>query len=133
MLTSLVDLEAAPCTAPVPACPCSSQDAELAGRNAVLLDQLTDLTRQAALAARRPLLEWLRLITQVQLQEPPQQQTQRQRRRQQQQQQEAQDVRAQQQQRQYQEWQQERQGFLREVVRLRARLQVCLAGRGWTH
>jgi hypothetical protein len=78
------------------------------------LDQLSDLVRQATLAAQQPLLEWLRLLTQVQG-EPQQQQQQ-------------QGGRSQQQQRQQQrqqQWQQERQVLLREVVQLRARLQVC--------
>lgn len=96
-------------TAPPRDLTCSSGvDAELAARNASLLDQLSDLCRQAALAARRPLLEWLRLLTQVQIQEPQQEQ----------------------QRRQYQQWQQEWQGLLWEVVRLRAQLQVGPGGGG---
>jgi hypothetical protein len=84
----------------------SGVHAELAARNASLLAELSDLCRQAALAARGPLLDWLRLLTQVQPQQQQQQQQQ------------------QEQQRGLQQWQQERQSLLREVVQLRAQLQV---------
>jgi hypothetical protein len=91
------------------------------------LDELTDLCRQAALAARQPLLDWLRLLTQVQGDTPQQQQQQQGGRSQQQQQ----GGRSQQQ--QQQQWQQERQVLLREVVQLRARLQVCVLTLGSQH
>ncbi len=93
---------------------------ELAARNVSLLDQLSDLVRQAALAARKPLLDWLRLLTQVQGQEPQQQGVAQQRQRQGQGQ-------GQQGSQVQQQWQQERQGLLREVVRLRSQLQVRAA------
>jgi hypothetical protein len=110
---------------------------EIAARNASLLDQLSDLCRQAALAARKPLLDWLRLLTQVQL---TQQDTQGVR--QGAQRRAGQGVRQQQAQQgsqQEQQWQQERQRLLREVVRLRAQLQVIIGagqvcggrGGGW--
>lgn len=95
---------------------------EVAARNASLLDQLSDLCRQAALAARKPLLDWLRLLTQVQL---TQQDTQGVRQGAQRRAgQGARQQQAQQGSQQEQQWQQERQRLLREVVRLRAQLQV---------
>ena len=104
----------------IPAIVCRSEEAELAARNASLLDSLTDLTRQASTATTHPLLDWLRLLTQVNRQQPQQQQPQQPR------QQQVAARLAEQQRREDDVWQQERQAFLREVVRLRATLQVGL-------
>jgi hypothetical protein len=83
---------------------------DLAARNASLREQLQDLVAQARLAASGPLLDALRLLSQVHP-EPPRPAAQRQTQHTQQLDRQA-------------VWQQERQRLLRELVQLRTQLQV---------
>jgi hypothetical protein len=53
---------------------CRVPDPDHVARNATVLEQLADLARQAQIAASGPLLDWLRVLTQLQLPEQRQQQ-----------------------------------------------------------
>lgn len=53
---------------------CSVPDPAASARQATVLEQLADLAKQAQLLTSRTLLDWLRLLTQLQLGEREQQQ-----------------------------------------------------------
>lgn len=53
---------------------CSVPDPDGNARQATVLEQLEDLVRQAHLATSKQLLIWLRLLSQLQVQNPQQQQ-----------------------------------------------------------
>lgn len=53
---------------------CRAPDPDHLARSETVLQQLADLARQAQLAAAGPLLDWLRILTQLQLPEQRQQQ-----------------------------------------------------------
>lgn len=55
---------------------CSITDPAAAAGQATVSDQLSDLVKQAQLATSRTLLDWLRLLTQIQVQEQQRQQRQ---------------------------------------------------------
>jgi hypothetical protein len=55
-------------------CSRRAPDPDHLARNTTVLEQLADLARQAELAASGPLLDWLRVLTQLQLPDQRQQQ-----------------------------------------------------------